>query len=343
MELFPLNFKMSFSSSREMSNTDVMPLPSEIDEVVVCYLCLDGGDDKSDQPLRRDCACRGTDAGYVHLSCLTKYAASKSLQPRDANEFIKPWTDCPSCHQEYQNELRIDIATELVSLVRRKYPDNTQRQVEALHLKLRALDSMLERLQPVQKRELGVTAIVILSLVDRMKREVSPLPEREMSFQAFAHNTLGRIALFEGTEEGARSAVVHLENQLEVYKAIGFVEGIATAKSNIALAKSIYKGGNNEEVLKACQELYELRVAELGEEDYLTIDSGKVYAAHLQNANRGDEARELLTKLLATSKQVFGSDHNTTKEIESELKKNEAIERVMRFMKETGSTQTGRR
>jgi hypothetical protein len=36
----------------------------------VCYLCLDGDLDDDGQPLRRDCACRGTDAGFVHLSCL---------------------------------------------------------------------------------------------------------------------------------------------------------------------------------------------------------------------------------------------------------------------------------
>ena len=36
----------------------------------VCYLCLDGGADDAGQPLRRDCACRGTDAGFVHLACL---------------------------------------------------------------------------------------------------------------------------------------------------------------------------------------------------------------------------------------------------------------------------------
>ena len=43
----------------------------------VCYVCLDGGDDdEAGQPLRRDCACRGTDAGFVHLSCLAAYICS---------------------------------------------------------------------------------------------------------------------------------------------------------------------------------------------------------------------------------------------------------------------------
>jgi hypothetical protein len=285
----------------------------------VCYICLDAVDDAG-QHVRRDCACRGTDAGFVHLSCLTDYAETKSKQARvDMNEFINPWIACPSCHQYYQNELAIDIATEFVSFVRRQYPDNTQRQVEALYSKLGALNNMLDRLQTVQKREAGVTANVILSLIDRMKGEVSPLSMRYYEFEAEAYNTYGRIALNEETEESARRAVVHFEKYLKVCKAIGYADGIATAKTNIAIAKSMYEGGNNEEVLKVSQELYELRIAEYGEENELTIHAGIDYAIDLQKANRWEEARELLMKLLATSKQVFGSDHNITKSVESML------------------------
>jgi hypothetical protein len=114
--------------------------------------------------------------------------------------------------------------------------------------------------------------------------------------------------------------VVHFEKYLKVCEAIGDAEGIATAKSNIALAESKYEGGNNnEEVLKASQELYELCIAEHGDGHYYTIDAGKVYALRLRKANRWEEAMELLMTLLATSKQVFGSDHNITKSVESML------------------------
>jgi hypothetical protein len=323
---------------------DASSLPSDINEVAVCYLCLDGGLDDADQPLRRDCACRGTDAGFVHLACLTKYAESKCTPACcGSKEFSNPWVACPHCHQEYQNELRIDIATKFVSFVRRRYPDDTEKQVEALYSKLCALIDMFGRLQPRQKIEAGVTANVMLSLIDRMKADAPPLCRRYSQFEANTLGFHGRIASAEGTKESARRAVTHFEKQLEVFEAIGDVKGIATAKSNIAIAKSKYEGGNNEEVLKASQELYKMRVTKYGDEDEYTIRAGKHYAINLRKANRGDEARELLTKLLATSKQVFGSDHNTTKDIESELKNNEAIERVMRFMKlhETGSTQTG--
>jgi hypothetical protein len=230
-------------------------------------------------------------------------------------EFRKPWRVCPSCHQCYQNELGIDIASEFVSFVRRQYPSDTQKQVEAIFSKLRALNSMYERLQPVQKRELGVTANVLLSLIDRMKGD-APLTYRYYQMKADAYHTHGRIALDEGTEESARRAVIHFENALEVNETIGNADGIATAKGNIAIAQSKNEGGsNNEEVLKASQEVYELRIAEHGEEHHYTIDTGKDYALRLQKANRQEEARELLMKLLATSKQVFGSDHNITKSV----------------------------
>ena len=303
------------------SNNELMMQTSGDDGDAVCYLCLDGGVDDAGQSLQRDCACRGSDAGFVHLACLASYAIAKSMQTNEMNEFRDLWTNCPSCHQEYQNELGIDIASKFVSFVRRQYPKDTQLQVESLDLKLRALMDVFDRLQPVQKKEAKVTANVLLSLIDRTKTVVSPLPMRYSQFQAFAYNVHGWIALDEGTEESARRAVVHFEKELEVYEAIGDAEGIAIAKRNIAVAKSKYEGGsNNGELLKASQELYELRIAEDGEENEYTIIAGKIYAINLQKANRGDEARELLTKLLVTSKQVLGSDHSTTKMVASILK-----------------------
>ena len=206
--------------------------PLSDDDVAVCYLCLDGGLDDDNQQLRRDCACRGTDSGFVHLSCLTNYAATKSKgwDGHDMNEIRDPWLNCPSCHQKYQNELRIDIATEFVSFVRQQYPRNTQMEVESLYLKLRALDNMFDRLQPVQKKEVGVTANVLLSLIDRIKGD-APLPMRYSQLKAEAYNAHGRIAFDEGTEESARRAVIRFENQLRVNEAISDAGGIAASKT----------------------------------------------------------------------------------------------------------------
>jgi hypothetical protein len=164
-------------------------------EEAVCYLCLDGG---ADEQLRRDCACRGTDAGFVHLSCLTDYLATKSIRASDMTEFVKPWRECPGCHQYYRNELAIDIAAKFVPFVRRQYPQDTQRQVESHHLKLDALCSMFERLQPRQKREYGVTANVLLSLIDRMKVDARPLSVRYFQLEADATIPMVGLLLMRG-------------------------------------------------------------------------------------------------------------------------------------------------
>jgi hypothetical protein len=189
--------------------------------------------------------------------------------------------------------------------------------VEALYVKLYAFDSMFGRLQPRQMMEAGVTGNVLLSLIDRMKGNVSPLAMRYSQFESTAYSIHGRLALVEGMEESARRALVLFRTSLEVSNGICDDQGIATAKSNIAIAKSKYEGGNDKEgMLRAFQELYELRVAEYGEGHEDTILAGKTYAGDLHTANRGDEAMELLTKILATSKQVLGPHHSTTKEVE---------------------------
>jgi hypothetical protein len=155
-----------------------------------------------------------------------------------------------------------------------------------------------------------------------MKVDAPPLSKRCLSLEGFAYYTHGHIAINEGTDESARRAIAHFEKYLEVNKAIDYVEGIATAKRNIAITKSKYVGGNNnEELLNASRELYELRVAKSGEENEFTINAGKIYAIDLHKANCGDEARELLKKLPATSKQVLGPRHNITKDVESVLQK----------------------
>jgi hypothetical protein len=71
------------------------------------------------------------------------------------------------------------------------------------------------------------------------------------------HTRPGRIALNEGTEESARRAVIHLENQLKVNESIGDVEGIAMAQANIAIAKSKFEDGDSEELLKVSRDVYE--------------------------------------------------------------------------------------
>ena len=97
--------------------------------------------------------------------------------------------------------------------------------------------------------------------------------------------------------------------------------GAAIGKSSIAAARSMMGDNKYDELLKASQELYKLLVAQSGEENESAIHAGKVYAVNLQKANRGEEARELLMKLLANSKQLLGPHHSTFNVVEMVLKR----------------------
>ena len=315
------------TSAHKVDTSSSLPASDDVgvasSSLAVCYLCLDGGADEADQPLRRDCACRGTDAGFVHLFCLTEYLATKNKGTCTISEIIKPWEVCPNCLQEYRNELAVDIATKCVSYVRGTYPRDTRILVDALFLKLRALKSMFVRFTPVQMKEFDVIANVMLSLIDRLKGEATPLSKYYSEAEAYVYNTLGQIAIEEGTEESVKRAVGYFEKKLKVSESIGHAENILIAKRNIALAKSKFKGATIAEfegIVNATRELYEAGIAQLGESSEYTIRMGMYYAIELQKFNRGDESKELLTKSLATSKQVFGPDHKTTKDVEYVLK-----------------------
>lgn len=113
-----------------------------------CWLCLDAKHG-SEVPLRRDCSCRGG-SGWAHFQCIVEYAKQKNeaWNGEDPDEFIKPWKHCSGCHQLYQNELVVDLATEFVSFVEENYPDDQEKHLAALQRKLAALRNMVERLQP---------------------------------------------------------------------------------------------------------------------------------------------------------------------------------------------------
>ena len=66
-------------------------------------------------------------------------------------EFMDPWLKCPNCHQEFRNELAVDIATKFAGFVRRQYPLDTQTGVELLR-GIYLFESMFGRLLPWCKR-----------------------------------------------------------------------------------------------------------------------------------------------------------------------------------------------
>ena len=75
------------------------PVPAAPPEAV-CIICLDRGD----EPLHRNCACRGPTAGFAHMSCLVRYVSSAAETNADL------WYDCGTCKQEYFGATKLALA-----------------------------------------------------------------------------------------------------------------------------------------------------------------------------------------------------------------------------------------
>lgn len=297
-----------------------------------CWICKEGEAEQS-ECLRRDCSCRGADAGFVHLSCLVRYAEKKNQEWDDRNpddrEFggiREPWEVCPNCLQDYQNTMSVDIANEFLSFVDREHPNDEQKQVEALNLKLWLLLSTVgSSRQTLIISEAKEVASRVLTLIHQMKVETHMLPTRYMQIEALTYNDLGMLALREGTpENSAQEAVLHFEKYLELSTAVDFTVGIANAEYNIAFAKSTYESCDDarhkEERLRKSRDLYELRVTKHGEGNALAINEGLNLAIALWGANRGIEAERLLTRVAAISRRVHGPQHKLTENVELDLR-----------------------
>ena len=89
----------------------------------------------------------------------------------DEVDLVEQWRDCPNCKQEYQNELLVDLATELVHFVQKTYPVDKEMQLEAFATKLDALQLMADRIQPKQKKEAKQVANKMLSMIRRVNAQ----------------------------------------------------------------------------------------------------------------------------------------------------------------------------
>lgn len=290
------------------------------DDVPQCWICTDNGPDELGKPLQRDCSCRGSDAGYAHLSCLVEYAKHKTKEwdGRDFDELFKIWQECSRCEQPYQNGIRVELAAEFASIVETYYSDDQEMLVTALYQKLVSLANMVN-LNINSKQEAKQIAKKILSLIEQMKARESPL-NRVQHMYVKVYNCLGRITMKEKTEEGAQEALAHFEKHLDLSIATGLTDEVAVAEYNIDLAKK--KCGeviSNEKKIELSQKLYDVRLKRSGKGALNTLNAGLCLVDDLLKAGRLVEAQKLATNLATVSKQVHGSDHEVSKSMAKKL------------------------
>ena len=105
------------------------------------------------------------------LHCIVNYAVQKTNQwdGRDLIKFVEPCRICPSCHQNYQNKVALDLATAFLAFVTGKYSHYQWMYLDALSQKLAVLQSIIFHLMLEQKEEINYTASTMLTIIRQVK------------------------------------------------------------------------------------------------------------------------------------------------------------------------------
>ena len=156
--------------------------------------------------------------------------------------------------------------------------------------------------------------------LSKIKFTLDPVLIRVQYIEPRVYNCLGRVALEEGTKEGAQKALAHFEKYRDLCSESGLIDENPVAEHNISIAKD--KCGQVsmciKKKLEQSQKLYNVLVVKEGEGTINTLICGKNLARDLYMAHRNREAERLLEKLAEISKQVHGEGHSVTKSIHLE-------------------------
>ncbi|KAL7527594.1 hypothetical protein ACHAWF_002237 [Thalassiosira exigua] len=299
--------------------------------VASCWICLEEGADESSQPLRRDCSCRA-DNGFAHLPCLVQYAKTKSTSGEEGSDVV--WEICPSCKQEYQKDLALDLANTHLQFIEEVYTNPLQRDtllVRALDYKARTivtLDKGAEKSQQL-RMEGKQAANKMLSLIGRVKKigseESTDMVE---PYEGMALGHLGMLCYMDFTDAGLKMSIVYHKRMRDLGKKLGEDLLILSAEERIAMAEdrlgkerlNIHGDDEIDRELDHEKAIYARVLNACGKNDLQTLRAGTNVARVLIRDRRVIAAQRLLTELVSTSQLVHGKEHATTKAIETVLR-----------------------
>ena len=306
----------------------------------VCWICLDGGADAFGKPVVRDCACRGNDAGFAHMSCIIKYAQKKSEQAETSNQFSTPWEKCPNCTQYYQNDLMIHLSDAFFSFAKKSYDypgnhlDDKMKVMQALQRQIQSNLSAHIRCHSLSGDKIENLIHKLLAMGDQAKEEHDMggwgrMPPTTFEFvqykyvcytEAFGYHTLADLYSTDRSEESRNTAIGFYSRARAILNEFGdqIKSNLMTESIHLVRAESVE---DKDRSLKALENIYHNKLESEGPNAEGTILAGYNYADRLKSANQSIKAERLLEKLVATSRRVYGDDHNYTSKNVSLLKK----------------------
>ncbi len=285
------------------------------------------------KPVVRDCACRGNDAGFAHMSCIIEYAQKKSEQAETSDEFGTPWDKCPICRQDYQNDLSIHLSDAFVSFAKQTYGfpgnqlDDKMKVMLALQMQIQSNLSAKANLtlpREIKDANEKIENLIhkLLAMVDQAKEEHDMggwgrMPPTTFEFQTYRYicyaegvGCMNLVPLYSGdkSEESRKTAIGYYSRARAIFDELGDEITPKLMMEDIHLRAE--SGEDKERNLKSIKNTYQNLMERLGPNNEGTILFGYDYARNLSVAHHSIEAERLLTKLAATSRQVYGDDHN---------------------------------
>lgn len=274
-----------------------------------CWICAEGSSrTRSRSKLIRGCACRGTDAGFAHLSCLVQAAK----HDEDC------WDVCPTCKQDFTGDVRLGLARARWELHRTLPVGDWQR--------LNAADGLASALQECAGDPVG--ALPLFEEVLAVSRQVDGNDDANT---LVSMNNLGSLHQKMGHYE---LALPLLEEALEAQRRTLGEEAADTLRTISNIAMLHLRTGNFSLSLPLAEKALAVRQRTLGKEHADTLSSidnlgllrwhmahGEYVSFHAAEAYEGtcelkdlERAKELLAEAVKGRSKVLGKAHHLTLE-----------------------------
>jgi hypothetical protein len=284
---------------------------NDSDPQPACWICLEEVADNVGVLPVRDCSCRGDAAGYAHPSCLIAYATTKSIQLKkgcSTKDQEEVWRKCPTCKQQYQNQLSLDLCTAYVTFAESPEGKKCVDIRNALEVNISCIkDILIDRTKTMsiplsrsggKDKVLSATNVSIrdngiqlcnklLSLVLQQKNDntnTKYMP-KIMHWVADTYESIGFLHNLDQTREAGEIALTYLERAQGIYKTLlpKQKDNLHHVNTNIAVTKANLKelGGQRTAVdtldhiiVEERRKGYERHKQQFGENDTSTISTG---------------------------------------------------------------------
>ena len=303
-----------YSSSDISSRKQPGPPPS----TASCYICFEDGADSEEQPLLRNCACRG-EAGWAHVACLAKFADSKmGYHNQEYSDNLGPiWQNCILCKTPYVQNMGLAMAEACVKRYE-DLPDNDM-------VRMFSLNYMATMYFDIGNNDAALKTfnhlLDILKIARGLGQDVRGVEAKVLSGVISVYTHENRFVEAIAVNERIIELTIDLEgpNSLKVQDK---KEMLAMLHSFIGEGSDHKCHGSNRDtaadLVWARQRFKESQKDGDTMESRLQAHKGVVNA--LKDDGKIEEATEELESLLSKSRQVLGPDHPVTLQYENAAK-----------------------